>query len=156
MLICSVFAADFSPKPCLVFYGEVPESRDSCCNVFGYPLPAGGFTFLSEASWYERLSPFSQEIVDVVKTIRRMLFSRPPSASQQPRERASSLCRSRWEIGLDLDANPRSSQKSIEKHLLHSLGALVEGGFCCILSSTNPGNANVTCASSEHTVVNLS
>lgn len=48
-----------------------------------------------------------------------------------------------------------SSQKSIKKHLLHSVGSSC-WGFYCVLSSTNPGNANATCASFEHTVVNLS
>lgn len=77
----------------------------------GTPLPEEGFTFLSEVSWYKWLTPSSWEIVDVVKTTCRMLFFWLPSASQQLRERASSLCQSRWEIGVDLVANPRPSQK---------------------------------------------
>lgn len=122
-LICSGFATGFSPYPDLLFYGELPQSRGSCHNVFRHPLPAGGFTFLSEISWYKWLTPFSQEIVDVVETTCKMLFFQPLSATQQPQESASSLYWSRWKIGLNLDANPRSSQKSIKKHLLYSLGS---------------------------------
>lgn len=118
---CGRFSPPCWPAQCLLLaYLPTPawfsmekslKAETPVALVLGTPLPAEGFMFLSEVSWYKCLTPSSRKIVDVVKTTCRMLFFRPPSASQQPRECASSLCQTRWEIRVDLVANPRLSQK---------------------------------------------
>lgn len=113
-------------------------------ECFQVPSASRRLKFLPEVYWCEWLTLFSWEIVDVGKTTCGMLFFRPPSVSQQPWEH-SSLYQSRWETAFNLGVSPRSSQKSIKKHLLHSVGSSC-WGFCYILSSTNPGNANVAWA----------
>lgn len=133
----ALFATSSSPYPILFFYRRVSQRRGSCCNVFRHHLPVGGFNFIFIC--------LRQRMGDPL----------------QPGHRGhcASIVLVPCALGTwDSTCTPAQGHlQRVFKSLCSTVqGALFEGGFCCILSSANSGDANVTCASSEHTGVNLS